>query len=202
MLKRTFDIVVSLVALTVFLPLLIVLGLAVRVDSPGRALFRQVRVGRRGQPFQILKFRSMFEQLEPGSQVTVADDLRITRVGRVLRRTKLDELPQLLNVLKGEMSLVGPRPEVPKYVDLYPPTVRDLVLSVRPGLTDEAAIEFVREGDMLARAADPESAYVHEVLPKKLAIYTAYVRNRTFCGDMRILAQTLVRLTRGRRTEI
>jgi len=197
MVKRAFDLVVSTVALLALLPLFVILGLMIRLDSPGRAFFRQVRIGRHARPFEILKFRSMIEQAGP--QVTVAGDIRVTRIGRFLRRTKLDELPQLFNVFKGEMSLVGPRPEVPRYVDLYPAAVRDLVLSVRPGLTDEAAIEFVEEGEILAQSADPEVTYVQEVLPKKLAIYAAYARNRTFGGDIRILMRTLLRLTCGSR---
>jgi lipopolysaccharide/colanic/teichoic acid biosynthesis glycosyltransferase len=132
-----------------------------------------------------------------GSQVTTAGDSRITRVGRLLRATKLDELPQLWNVLAGDMSFVGPRPEVPKYVAVYPPGMRETVLSVRPGITDNASIAFRNESEYLARFPDPERAYVEDVLPRKLALYERYVRERSFLGDLRIIGQTLVSVVRG-----
>ena len=190
--KRVFDLLMSAAALLLLSPLLLCIALAVRLDSPGPALFRQQRVGRNEIPFEVLKFRTMYSAApgHAGHEITVAGDARITRVGALLRRSKLDELPQLLNVLRGQMSLVGPRPEVPRYVRLYPDDARVEVLSVRPGITDEAAIEFRDEGELLARAADPERAYVEEILPRKIQLYRRYVRRRTFAGDLGILLRT------------
>lgn len=187
--KRALDILVAGAGLLLLAPLLLLIACAVRLDSPGPALFRQERVGRRGRPFQIIKFRSM-RTAPGGPQITVSGDARVTRVGALLRASKLDELPQLVNVLRGEMSLVGPRPDVPHYVAMYPPEAREEVLSVRPGITDEAAIEFRDEEDVLARAGDPERVYVEEILPRKLALYRHYVRYRSFAGDLRILWRT------------
>jgi lipopolysaccharide/colanic/teichoic acid biosynthesis glycosyltransferase len=164
----------------------------IRLDSPGPAFFRQVRVGRRGQEFRIFKFRTMSSQApRPGPQLTIGTDARITSAGAFLRHYKLDELPQLINVLKGEMSLVGPRPEVPRYVAHYPPDVRQTVLSVRPGITDLASIEFKRESDLLGQSIDPEKTYLEEILPIKLRYYVDYVRNRSLSLDFKILFKTL-----------
>jgi lipopolysaccharide/colanic/teichoic acid biosynthesis glycosyltransferase len=132
-----------------------------------------------------------------GRLITVDGDARITRVGAVLRRTKLDELPQLINVICGTMSIVGPRPEVQKYVERYPLEVRDLVLSVRPGITDNAAVEFRNESEMLALAVDPERTYIDEILPRKLALYIAYVKDHSFLGDLRIIGRTIQAVIRG-----
>jgi lipopolysaccharide/colanic/teichoic acid biosynthesis glycosyltransferase len=137
------------------------------------------------------KFRTMADRADEGRQLTVGCDPRITRAGRLLRRSKLDELPQLLNVLEGTMSLVGPRPEVPRYVDRYPPAVRQSVLSVAPGITDLAAILYKDENDILGRAQDPERAYVETILPVKLEYYQRYVRERSFWLDLRIIFRTL-----------
>lgn len=195
--KRLFDVLLSALALLILSPLMLAVAVAVRVDSPGPAIFRQTRVGRGGRPFSMLKFRSMATAQAPGASVlTVADDARVTRVGALLRSSKLDELPQLVNVLTGDMSLVGPRPEVPRYVALYPPRLRDLIFSVRPGITDEASIEFRNESDLLAGAADPEKRYLEEILPRKLEIYARYARERSFAGDLRILLRTVGRVVR------
>lgn len=188
--KRVLDVVIAGVGLVVASPVMVVLALAVALTSPGGALFRQVRVGREGEEFEILKFRSM-RLGEPGIEVTAGGDPRITLVGAVLRSTKLDELPQLINVLRGEMSLVGPRPEVPKYVAHWPADIRREVLSVRPGITDPASITFRREEEILAEADDPERAYLEEVMPQKLALYVDYVRNQTITGDLGILLGTV-----------
>jgi len=191
MVKRGFDLLVSATALLVLWPLLLIVGLVIRLDSPGPAVFRQERVGRFGRPFRMLKFRTMrAEAVAPGPLITVAGDRRITRVGGWLRATKLDELLQLVNVLKGDMSLVGPRPEVAKYVAMYPPAERALILSVRPGVTDEAAVQFRDEGSLLAATHDPERYYVEEILPRKVRLYTDYVRGRTFGGDLALLGRT------------
>ena len=189
--KRIFDLVLSLFGIVVLLPVFLVVAVSIVMSSKGPVLFRQERVGRNGLTFRILKFRSMRAANE-GRQITVAGDSRITPVGGVLRKTKLDELPQLFNVLRGDMSFVGPRPEVQRYVDLYPPEVKRIVLSVRPGITDNAAIEFRNESDLLADAADPEAEYVGTILPRKLALYRQYVETRSFGGDLRILLRTLV----------
>ncbi len=198
MIKRLFDLLLSALALLILSPLMLALGLAVRVGSSGPAIFRQVRVGRGGRPFRILKFRTMTTaQAADSPTVTTSDDARITRVGALLRRWKLDELPQLLNVLRGDMSLVGPRPEVPQYVALYPPQLRELILSVRPGITDEASIEFSNESVLLAGAPDPGKRYVEEVMPRKLELYARYARQHSLAGDLRILLRTIARVVHG-----
>nr|WP_315398587.1 sugar transferase [uncultured Duganella sp.] len=194
LIKRCFDIVAALAALLLLAPLMLALAAWIKLDSPGPVLFRQRRVGRNGVPFLIYKFRTMGAAAEQAGQLSVADDARATGAGRVLRRHKLDELPQLLNVLAGDMSLVGPRPEVPRYVAHYPPAVRDLVLSVRPGITDRAALRFRDEGEILRRAPSPEQAYLRQVLPVKLDYYVRYVRERAFLSDLAILAQTAATL--------
>jgi lipopolysaccharide/colanic/teichoic acid biosynthesis glycosyltransferase len=197
MCKRIFDIVAASLGLLLIWPLMLAIALAVRLDSPGPALFRQPRVARGGALFNVLKFRSMVHRPDGGGPLlTSADDRRITSVGAFLRRTKLDELPQLLNVLKGEMSFVGPRPEVPRYVEMYPADVRELILSVRPGITDEASIEFSNEHAVLGSGPDAERRYVEEVLPRKLDIYARYARNHTFFGDIGIVLRTLARIAR------
>jgi lipopolysaccharide/colanic/teichoic acid biosynthesis glycosyltransferase len=195
--KRLFDVLLSALALLILSPLMLAVAVAVRVDSPGPAIYRQTRVGRGGRPFSMLKFRSMATTQAPGaSLLTVADDARVTRVGALLRNSKLDELPQLVNVLRGDMSFVGPRPEVPRYVAFYPSELRDLIFSVRPGITDEASIEFRNESDLLAGAADPEKRYLAEILPRKLEIYARYARERSFGGDLRILLRTAALMAR------
>lgn len=194
--KRLFDLVVASVGLVILAPALLVIGAWIKWDSPGPALFLQQRVGRRGQSFNILKFRTMHVRIDAGAQLTVGRDTRITAAGHFLRRYKLDELPQLLNVLSGSMSLVGPRPEVPRYVACYPPDMRALVLSVSPGITDWAAIEYRDENILLAASSDPERTYVEQVLPAKLQHYARYVRERNFWVDLRILFRTLVVIVR------
>lgn len=195
--KRIFDMVVALLALLLLWPVLVVVALWVKWDSNGPVLYRQLRVGRYGKPFEILKFRSMtVDQPKGGLEITVAQDPRITKAGAWIRRTKLDELPQLVNVLRGDMSLVGPRPEVPKYVQYYSEQDRLTVLSVRPGITDRASIEFRHESELLAESMDPEATYREVVLPQKLAIYREYVRARSFIGDLTILWQTLIAVMR------
>ncbi|WP_296944854.1 sugar transferase [uncultured Massilia sp.] len=194
--KRLFDLVAAGVGLLLLAPLLLALALWIRLDSPGPALFRQVRVGRHGVPFRIHKFRTMRQQADGGSQLTVGPDARITRAGRLLRRYKLDELPQLVDVVQGTMSLVGPRPEVPRYVECWPPEARRTVLSVAPGITDWAAILYKDENAILGRAADPERAYVETILPVKLACYQRYVRERSFWLDLRIILRTLAAIAR------
>lgn len=192
MVKRFFDWIVSSVALVLLVPLFLFLGVLIKLDSCGPIFFRQERVGRGGKIFRIHKFRTMvFDAESRGLQITVGGDLRVTRMGRWLRKYKLDELPQLLDVWFGSMSLVGPRPEVPRYVAFYPTPVREIIFSVRPGITDKASIEFRDENDMLARCADPFSAYVNRILPIKCLYYVDYVKTRSFWGDIAIIFATL-----------
>lgn len=191
MLKRAFDIFFSAGALLVLGPLLLAVALWVKTDSPGQVFFRQRRVGRDGHEFQIYKFRTMTTGAEArGLQITVGSDSRITRSGEFLRKYKIDELPQFLNVLFGDMSVVGPRPEVPRYVALYPERLRSLVLSVRPGITDLASIEYRDENDLLGASDDPEKTYVEVVMPAKLALCEKYVQTCSLWGDLIIIVRT------------
>ncbi len=195
--KAVLDVVGAALGLLVLSPVFVVIAIWIRVDSPGPVFFRQERVGRSGQIFRIHKFRTMVENAERmGGQITVAADRRITRCGAVLRRTKLDELPQLIDVLQGKMSLVGPRPEVPRYVKLYPEDVRRIVLSVKPGITDPASIDYRNESALLSGSADPELTYVREILPVKLASYRHYVETRSLWGDVKIIFRTFAAITR------
>lgn len=196
--KRLFDLLMSSLGLLALGPLLILIALAVKLDSPGPVFFRQERVGRFGVPFRIHKFRTMrHDSAGSGLQITVGADRRITRVGQFLRASKLDELPQLIDVWQGTMSLVGPRPEVPRYVAHYPAALRDKVLSVRPGITDIASIEYRDESTVLARAADPERAYIDEVLPHKLALAASYVDQASVWLDVRLILRTLWAIVRS-----
>jgi lipopolysaccharide/colanic/teichoic acid biosynthesis glycosyltransferase len=194
--KRAFDLVAASIGLLLLAPLFIMLALWVRLDSPGPVFYRQQRVGRGGMLFRIFKFRTMVVRPSDGRQLTVGRDPRVTNAGHFLRKSKLDELPQLLNVIQGSMSLVGPRPEVPRYVACYPPEVRALVLSVAPGITDWASILYKEESEILGRAADPEQAYVEKILPAKLEYYVRYVRERSLWVDLRIIVHTLVAIAR------
>ncbi len=193
--KRAFDLAAALCGLLLLAPLLAAIALWIRIDSPGPALFRQLRIGRHGVPFSIFKFRTMTVR-SAGAQLTVGQDARITRAGHVLRHYKLDELPQLINVVQGSMSLVGPRPEVPRYVACYPPEVRRIVLSVAPGITDWASIHYKDENAILGRAVDPEQAYIDTILPVKLDYYVRYVQERTFWTDLRIILRTVTAIAR------
>ena len=198
MAKRLFDLLGAALALLLLSPLLLLIGLAVRLDSAGPVFFRQERVGRHGVPFRIHKFRTMRADAQAlGPQVTVGRDPRITRVGHWLRDRRLDELPQFIDVLAGRMSLVGPRPEVPRYVAHYPPELRERVLSVRPGITDPASLLFIDEAELLRRAADPEREYLEVILPRKLQCAADYAEHATLWTDLGLLARTLrVLLTR------
>jgi lipopolysaccharide/colanic/teichoic acid biosynthesis glycosyltransferase len=206
MAKRAFDLLASALGLLLLSPLLIAMAIAIKLDTPGPVFFRQTRVGRHGVEFRIHKFRTMACSAAVGgsagavaaAQLTVGADRRITRVGAWLRRTKLDELAQLIDVLRGCMSLVGPRPEVPRYVATYPPALRDQVLSVRPGITDPASLAFRDESALLAGAADPEREYVEVVLPAKLRLSARYVDEATLGGDLRLIVRTLQTLCTGR----
>ena len=193
--KRLVDILLAGFGLVLLAPLLLAFALWVKLDSPGPVLFRQERVGRWARPFFIHKFRTMRPDAPSlGPQITIGADPRVTDAGQVLRRYKLDELPQLWDVLRGAMSLVGPRPEVPRYVALYPPEMAVLALSVRPGITDLASIEYRDESRLLAEAADPEACYVEQVMPAKLALAVRYVQERSLWGDLCLILLTLRRI--------
>jgi lipopolysaccharide/colanic/teichoic acid biosynthesis glycosyltransferase len=192
--RRGMDIALSALVLLLCAPLLLTLAILVKLTSPGPALFRQQRVGRNGHPFRLLKFRSM-RIGGGGPSVTADGDNRITPIGRILRRTKLDELPQFLNVLRGEMSLVGPRPEVAEYVAHYTEEQRE-VLSVRPGITGPTQLAYRREEEMLKGKEDVVAFYLQEILPAKLAMDLAYVRRRTVWGDIGLLFQTALQMIR------
>lgn len=189
--KRLFDLAIVIPSLVILSPLLLIVAVCVKLDSSGPALFRQRRVGRGGRVFQILKFRTMVAGDDArGPHFTVSSDPRITRMGRWLRRYKLDELPQLMNVLAGEMSLVGPRPQVETIVEHYPAEVHHIVFSVRPGITDPATIRFRHEEQLLSRVTDPAKYHIQSVLPHKLQMYVEYVRRQSLRSDVRILLQT------------
>lgn len=190
MLKRAFDVAFSAGTLLVLSPLLLAVAVWIKLDSPGPVFFRQVRVGRGGREFSILKFRTMRTDAERHGQLTVGADTRITRSGAWLRKYKVDEFPQFFNVLVGDMSIVGPRPEVPRYVALYKPATRDTVLSVRPGITDLASIEYRDENALLGTSTDPERTYIEQVMPAKLHLCERYVRERSFRGDLAIICRT------------
>jgi lipopolysaccharide/colanic/teichoic acid biosynthesis glycosyltransferase len=190
--KRFLDIVFSLLVLAVGLPFGLVIALLIVLDSKGSVIYRQSRVGRNNVDFRLYKFRTMCVAADRGSLITVgADDARITRVGAFLRKFKIDEFPQFLNILKGEMSIVGPRPEVRKYVDLYTPE-QMRVLSVRPGLTDYASIRYVNENELLATSADPEQTYIQEIMPDKLKLNLKYIDEKSLLTDAKIVLQTIV----------
>ena len=190
--KRLFDLSASFFGLILLAPIFVLSALWIMIDSKGPIFFRQERVGFQGSLFRIHKFRTMVLDAEKkGKQITVGADSRITTVGSFLRKYKLDELPQLIDVLVGDMSLVGPRPEVSKYIDYYSDDEKHDVLSVKPGITDNASIEFRDENELLASSDDPEATYINEVLPKKIALYRQYVRERSFFGDVAIIFKTI-----------
>ena len=196
-LKRVMDIAISGAALCVLWPVLLLIALAIVIDDPGPVFYRQVRVGRGGKEFRIFKFRTMVVDADKkGLQITVGRDSRITRMGALLRKTKLDELAQLLNVFLGQMSFVGPRPEVPRYVAMYTPYQRQVLL-VRPGITDYASIAYRNENDLLAGAEDPERMYVEEIMPAKLELNMKYLRRVSPLEDIRLIFMTIAAVIRG-----
>jgi len=181
-------------ALLVLAPLFVLLMAWIKLDSQGPVFFRQTRVGRRGRPFRIFKFRTMVVAAEQlGAQLTIGQDKRITRSGQLLRRYRLDELPQLLNVLLGEMSLVGPRPEVPRYVACYNESER-AILELTPGITSQASLTYLGESELLAQQADPEQFYLAEVMPAKIRTDLTYAQQATVLTDLAVMAQTVCRL--------
>lgn len=195
--KRLFDLFWTVTGLLVLSPMLAVVSLIIRVVDGGPVFFRQERVGYRGKRFRIWKFRTMVVDAEKkGMPLTVGRDARITRLGHWLRRLKIDELPQLLNVLKGDMSLVGPRPEVPQYVALYDSFQRQ-VLDLVPGITDPASLKYRHESDLLARASDPQRTYVEQIMPEKIRLNLEYARRATVWTDFLVIIRTLTALLAG-----
>lgn len=198
MARRVFDVILAVAGLIIASPLMMLVALAIRAESGGPVLFRQERVGLGGRLFRIRKFRTMVIDAERlGIHVTATTDSRITGVGRFLRRYKLDELPQLLDVLVGNMSIVGPRPEVPQYVKFWPEEARRKILRVRPGITDPIALEYFEEGVLLAQSDDPERTYIQEILPRKVRGYTEYLERRSMVVDASVIARTIWRAFRG-----
>lgn len=195
--KRFWDIVISFLGIVLTSPLLLLMSILIKLTSRGPVFYRQERIGKDGKPFYILKFRTMVVHADAqGPHITVGGDKRITGVGKVLRKTKLDELPQLFNVLLGQMSLVGPRPEVAEYVKLYTPEQRK-VLSVRPGITDYASVCFRNENEILARAQDPEREYVERIMPLKLRYNQKYIQEMSVRTDLKILWLTVYAILGG-----
>jgi lipopolysaccharide/colanic/teichoic acid biosynthesis glycosyltransferase len=194
--KRLFDIVASAIGLLVLWPVFLVIAVLITLEDGGPVFYRQERIGYKGRPFKIWKFRTMVVNADKlGKPLTVGRDPRITRVGYWLRKFKLDELPQLLNVLLGEMSLVGPRPEVPQYVALYTPEQRK-VLDLVPGITDPASIKFANEAELLAEASNPEKFYIEHIMPTKIRLNMEYASHATLWSDILVILKTLVRIVR------
>ncbi len=192
--KRLFDIIVSLVILLIFLPVGLFIAIGIVAGSRGGVFYRQERIGRYGEPFRLLKFRTMRPDADRAGKLTVGmRDPRITRIGYFLRKTKLDEFPQFVNVLKGEMSIVGPRPEVAEYVRHYTEQQRR-VLEVRPGITDYASLEYFRENELLGKATDPEKTYIEEIMPAKLALNLKYIAKPTLTTDLKIMWRTFLKM--------
>jgi len=192
--KRAFDLFFASLGLVVLSPLFLVLGIAVRLSSPGPVIFRSRRVGRFGKEFFLLKFRTMTKDApQNGPAITIGEDMRITPLGALLRRCKVDELPQLVNVVRGEMSLVGPRPEVPEYVRFYTSEQRT-VLDLVPGITDPASIKYALESHLLGKSRNPHSDYVNDIMPDKLRINLGYAARANLRTDFLIILKTLVRI--------
>lgn len=193
--KRVFDVVLSAGGLVCLSPLLVTTAIIIKLDSEGPIFFRQTRVGRHGVPFRIHKFRTMTTNAEKSGKLTIGNnDQRITKSGKILRKLKIDELPQLIDVFTGKMSLVGPRPEVQEFIDCYPDEIRKKVLSVRPGITDKASIEMIDENEILAQYEDPKQAYIDQILPLKQKYYTEYVDSQSMLLDIRLIAQTIFKI--------
>ena len=193
MLKRIFDIILSLFGLIILLPFMLIIAIFIKLDSKGPVFFKQPRVTKNGREFKIFKYRTMRVGSDKYSQITVGKDDRITKIGSFLRKYKLDEIPQLINVLIGDMSLVGPRPEVPKYVALYTDEQKE-ILKVRAGITDYASIEFSNENDLLALEEDPEKAYIKKVMPKKIELNKKYISEISMLTDIKIILLTIKKI--------
>ena len=194
MLKRIFDIVFSLCGLIILTPLFLIILFLIRLESKGNPMFKQLRIGKNGKPFYMYKFRSMRLHAEKSGFITVGEnDSRITFIGRLIRKYKVDELPQLINVLVGEMSVVGPRPEVIRYVELYNQEQKK-VLSVKPGITDYASIEYSNENELLGKSSNPESTYINEIMPVKLRLNLKYIEEQGMITDFKIIVTTIAKI--------
>ena len=193
MLKRIFDITLSLFGLVILLPFILIIAILIKIDSKGPVFFKQVRITKGGKEFKIFKYRTMKVGSDKYSQITVGKDERITKIGSFLREYKLDEIPQLINVLIGDMSLVGPRPEVPKYVALYTDEQKE-ILKVRAGITDYASIEFSNENDLLALEKDSEKAYIEKIMPKKIELNKKYLSEISVLTDIKIILLTIKKI--------
>jgi lipopolysaccharide/colanic/teichoic acid biosynthesis glycosyltransferase len=192
--KRVFDLVASFAVLLIVWPILLGISLAIALETRGGVFYRQIRVGKNAREFLLFKFRSMAANSDKSGQLTVGEnDNRITKVGYILRKTKLDEVPQLLNILLGDMSVIGPRPEVPKYVALYTETQKK-VLSVRPGLSDYASLEYMKENELLAKSDNPEQTYINEIMPEKLALNLRYIKEQSLLVDFKIIFATVFKI--------
>ena len=193
MLKRIFDITLSLFGLIILLPFMLIIAILIKIDSKGSVFFKQIRVTKNGKEFKIFKYRTMRVGSDKYSQITVGKDGRITKIGSFLRKYKLDEIPQLINVLIGDMSLVGPRPEVPKYVALYTDEQKE-ILKVRAGITDYASIEFSDENDLLALEEETEKAYIEKIMPKKIELNKKYLSETSVLTDIKIILLTIKKI--------
>ena len=191
--KRLFDLLFSIVVLILFIPLGIILSLCIIIDSRGGVFYKQERVGLNGAVFTILKFRSMFVKTDSNSSLTVGNDRRITRMGRLIRKLKLDEFPQFLNVIAGQMSVVGPRPEVKEFVDLYSDSQRE-ILRVKPGITDEASLAYFDENNMLLNSSNPKLTYIEEIMPRKIEINLKYISEKSWYSDGIVILKTILRV--------
>jgi lipopolysaccharide/colanic/teichoic acid biosynthesis glycosyltransferase len=194
LIKTFFDFTLSFLGLIFLFPLFVFIAIWIKIDSDGPIFFRQERIGRFGKPFKIHKFRTMRVDSGNASNLTVGRDNRITHAGYFLRKFKLDELPQLIDVLQGNMSLVGPRPEVREFVEHYPKQQREKIFSIRPGITDLASIEMINESDLLATFQNPKQAYLEKLLPLKISYYVDYAENRTLWLDFKIIYATIVKI--------
>jgi lipopolysaccharide/colanic/teichoic acid biosynthesis glycosyltransferase len=195
--KRLFDIVFSMSAILFLWPVMLIIAIIIITRSPGGVFYRQIRIGKNFREFKLLKFRTMRPGSDQKGLITVGGkDSRITREGYFLRKYKLDELPQFFNILLGDMSFVGPRPEVKKYVDIFPERYKN-ILQVRPGLTDYASLEYISENEILGKSSDPEKTYIEEILPHKLDLAELYVKRLSFAEDIRIIFRTLLKIIKG-----
>ncbi|OGZ18930.1 MAG: hypothetical protein A2175_02245 [Candidatus Nealsonbacteria bacterium RBG_13_42_11] len=191
MIKRLFDFIFSLIGLIIVSPFLILIAILIKLDSQGPVFYRGTRMGKNGQPFNIFKFRTMVSGAEKlGGPSTASDDRRLTQIGNFLKKYQIDEMPQLINVLKGEMSLVGPRPDVPSEVESLEPETRKIVLSIKPGMTSLAALANPHEGEVLRGSKDPHKAYCEKIKPEKIRLNLEYVRQRSFWLDIKIIIKT------------
>lgn len=193
--KRIFDIIVSLLGLILVIPLFLMIAILIKDESPGPVFFRGLRIGKNGKEFRIFKFRSMVANAEKlGGPSTKGDDFRLTKIGKFLKKYQIDELPQLINVLRGEMSFVGPRPEVKIYVDMMSDEERKIIFSIKPGMTDLASLWNFHEGEMLMGSSDPEKTYMEKIRPIKLKLQQEYVKNHSFLLDLKIVIKTVLKV--------